>query len=150
MSNLAGPFTEFSLHSDFINRRKQYANIPFTFFGPISKWIWAFIFMGTNIVTGYFGFDPLVSLTPAFAAQPYWWKIVWLEVSSFSIRIKYFLIWCFQNGNVYASGYCYNGIDEKGNHKWDRVIPLDPTKIEFGTTIREVMDNWHHCSSIWT
>ncbi len=116
---------------------------------PFLNWIWAFIFIGVNLSLTRLGFYPEWVLDPEFAKEPFWWKMVWLDIVSFNIWTKYYIPWTFQNGNVHASGYCYNGLDNKGNHKWDKVIPLDVMRVEFGKTFWEVMDNWHHCTSIW-
>jgi len=57
MSNLGGPFSEFTLYMDFINLRKQYANIPRTLLNPFLTWSVGFIFIGLNIVINKAGFD---------------------------------------------------------------------------------------------
>jgi len=52
---------------DFINLRKQYANIPLTIVKPFLTWSVGFAFIGLNLLIFGNGFEPQVALLPAFA-----------------------------------------------------------------------------------
>lgn len=59
--------------------------------------------------------------------------MIWLDIAVFNIRFKYYAIWVKQNAVVSAAGYSFNGYNEDGKAKWDRVMAVDVKQVEFGT-----------------
>ena len=93
MSTLAGPFSEISNFLDFIHRRKNYQDIPFSFLHPIKTFILGFTFLGLNVWLNKLGFQPLQALESGFINHSYLWKMIWLDIAVFNIRFKYYTIW---------------------------------------------------------
>ena len=48
------------------------------------------------------------------------------------------------DASIRSCGAAYNGKDEKGNHKWDRIESLDLVKIETGYNVRDLKDVSNH------
>lgn len=95
MSNLAGPFTEFTQFMDFIHMRKAYANIPLTIVRPLLHFLMGFGFIGCNLLLTNLGFDSKQALEPSFKDYSYLWKVFWMDLTCLQIRFKYYVAWQF-------------------------------------------------------
>jgi hypothetical protein len=42
-----------------------------------------------------------------------------------------------------AGGFGLNGVDEKGQPKWDLLTNIKPFELETATSLKKVLDNWN-------
>ncbi|XP_073250226.1 lysophospholipid acyltransferase 6-like isoform X2 [Porites lutea] len=47
------------------------------------------------------------------------------------------------------AGLGFNGFDENGKAKWDRITNINILKFEFATNIKMVCDNWNISTALW-
>ena len=93
MSCLAGPFAEISNFLDFVHKRGNYSKVPFSVLHPLKVLLAGFAFLGSNVLLNSRGFNPLRALEPDFINEPYWWKVIWLDIACLNIRFKYYAVW---------------------------------------------------------
>ena len=67
-------------------------------------------------------------------SQALWKQYIYLSISFFCIRCKYYLAWALSDTVNIASGLGFEGFDEKGNSKWDLCKNIDVIKLE----VREI------------
>ncbi|PIO38567.1 hypothetical protein AB205_0181250, partial [Aquarana catesbeiana] len=48
-----------------------------------------------------------------------------------------------------AAGYGFNGLDEKGNPKWDLIYNLNIWNIEMASSFKMYVDNWNIQTAAW-
>ncbi|KAM3872876.1 lysophospholipid acyltransferase 5 [Diretmus argenteus] len=58
-------------------------------------------------------------LTDEYAAQPLWYRIVFVPIWAKIILYKYVSCWAIAEGVCILSGLGYNGVNEDGEHQWD-------------------------------
>lgn len=64
------------------------------------------------------------------------------------MRFKYYAGWCFSQSGVAATGLSYNGKNEEGKNKWDRVISCMPSN-ELSYDIRHKVECWNSSVQYW-
>lgn len=64
-------------------------------------------------------------------------------------RQKYYFAWKLGEAVNVSSGLGFNGYSEKGNAKWDLIDNADILKIEFATSIKELLDHWNKSTTNW-
>jgi len=73
--------------------------------------------------------------------------MMWLIL--FLVRCKYYFGWYAGESSFTACGFSYNGKDERGRNKWDRVINILPLGVELPRNMRQITDSWNICTAQW-
>ena len=73
---------------------------------------------------------------PEILSQPLWYRFIYYNLCCFSHRIFYYIAWTLADLVNNASGFGFNGYDEKGKAKWDlltnvNIIQLEVNKLLF-------------------
>lgn len=58
------------------------------------------------------------------------YKFCYLSVVTTLVRFKYYFAWTFADATCNNAGIGFNGYDQHGNAKWDRVSNIDIIKFE--------------------
>lgn len=62
--------------------------------------------------------------------SPMWFRVLYLYISAFCHRCKYYLAWVIADLVSNASGLGFNGYDEHGKAKWDLVTGVNIFNLE--------------------
>ena len=147
-SNIWGPFFEFRDYIDFIEENDRYANIPSSynetlrslFKGIVSLILWV-------VLPIYFNIYDLDS--EDMMNRPFIYKWLFSLVACFAYRTKFYVAWNINDGSIHLSGLSYNGKDEKGNAKFDRIMWWDLLGVELCTIPREGIRCWNTMTTEW-
>ncbi|KAJ7361776.1 Lysophospholipid acyltransferase 1 [Desmophyllum pertusum] len=77
------------------------------------------------------------------------WRITYSWISIVSIRMRYYFAFKLAEAVNNMCGLGFNGYDENGKAKWDRVTNVNILKLEFASNMKEVLDNWNICTVVW-
>lgn len=58
------------------------------------------------------------------------YKFCYLTIVTTLVRFKYYFAWMFADATCNNAGIGFNGYDERGNAKWDKVSNIDILKFE--------------------
>jgi len=82
-------------------------------------------------------------------SNPYWYVLGYNQVSLFLLRHRYYFAWVLGDAGCNAAGFGFNGLDAKGNQKWDLVLNLDYLAVEMPWNFRSAMTGWNKATSNW-
>ena len=63
--------------------------------------------------------------------------------------VKYMIGWCLMEVGPIASGLGFNGYDEKGKAKFDRVKSCNIYKLETSYKVKDFLANWNISVHHW-
>jgi len=144
---LPGPFFEFNDYIAFIDRsmfKETKGAIP-------SGSYWAFAKVWAKTVVLLAGVFLAFQHHPSFLfrkeefmlSMDLFTRWNYIMVTFMLLRCTYYSGWLMSQAAVILSGFGYNGLDEKGNPKWDRVQNIDVLTVEFGTSLKELIGAWN-------
>ncbi|CAF0937475.1 unnamed protein product [Brachionus calyciflorus] len=89
------------------------------------------------------------NIDPIILSSPFWYRILYLHFTCEGQRLYYYIPWTLSDAVNNASGFGFNGYDDKGESKWDLLTNINILELETSTSIKHVIDNWHIQSNIW-
>ncbi|KAF2076730.1 hypothetical protein CYY_001987 [Polysphondylium violaceum] len=150
---LAGPTIEITDYLNFtsgamFNDERLKGKAPASGFPAFKTFIRAiicfvFVFISGDYAPYYLATDAFRSYTGIFE------KIVRVHIHVALSRFKYYFGWYMGEGSAILSGIGFNGFDDKGDAKWDRITNVYPLRVEFASNIREVSTYWNIGTSDW-
>ncbi|XP_031836461.1 lysophospholipid acyltransferase 6 isoform X2 [Nomia melanderi] len=76
-------------------------------------------------------------------------KMWYLMIATMLVRFKYYHAWIFADAICNNSGLGYNGVDEKGQHKWDLYSNVDVYGFEMSLSLRDSIEHWNKGTNSW-
>ncbi|CAG8645127.1 6432_t:CDS:10 [Cetraspora pellucida] len=64
-------------------------------------------------------------------------------------NLSYYVIWLIAEGACILSGIGFNGYDENGNAKWNRVTNIDFIGYETADNIKQLLESWNMNTNKW-
>lgn len=61
----------------------------------------------------------------------------------------YLIGWCFMDAGAIAAGLGFNGFDEHGVAKFDRVLSCCVRNLEFSYQVKDFLANWNISAHLW-
>ncbi|KAG9307022.1 hypothetical protein G9A89_003073 [Geosiphon pyriformis] len=95
----------------------------------------------------YFPFE--WTLSEEYKHSPFLYRFFYLQIAAFCARFKYYLVWILAEGACILSGLGFNGYDEDGNAKWDRVTNVDVFAYETADNIKTLLEAWNINTNKW-
>jgi lysophospholipid acyltransferase len=145
---LVGPCFDFREYSDFIALRGDFENIPSSFVPGITTMLSGFAFMVVFVL-----FGPLANVKTYheqwYADLPFYRKVLYSDAGSFLIRTKYYTGWMLATSSCIMSGFSYNGKDDKGRDRWNRVVSVRPLDYECNDNVRDKLEAWNASIQTW-
>jgi len=83
-----------------------------------------------------------------FAQQTLFYRIIYYNVAVTLARFKYYSAWVLGQAAMNASGISFNGYDDKGNSKWDKIVAANP-KLELIGDPRTKIEFWNTYTQVW-
>eukprot|EP01122_Echinamoeba_exundans_P009905 TRINITY_DN3566_c0_g1_i1.p1 TRINITY_DN3566_c0_g1~~TRINITY_DN3566_c0_g1_i1.p1 ORF type:complete len:357 (+),score=67.06 TRINITY_DN3566_c0_g1_i1:495-1565(+) len=104
-------------------------------------------FIGNSLAPS---FPVTMMIEDSFLLNPLWKRMLLYLLAVELFYCKYYVVWWLGEGACALSGYSYNGKDEQGNHRWDRIRMVDLWKFKFGTSAnRDMVPAWNIPSHLW-
>lgn len=83
------------------------------------------------------------------ASEPFYWRVIFGWISATVAKLRYFFAFKVAEAVNNMSGLGFNGYDENGKAKWNRVTNINILKVEFATSMKMVCDNWNISTALW-
>ncbi|KAF2354981.1 Membrane bound O-acyl transferase MBOAT, partial [Trinorchestia longiramus] len=64
-------------------------------------------------------------------------------------RHLYYTAWLLAEAACNMGGLGYTGLDKQGRHTWQGASNVDIVGVEFGTSLRVILDSWNSKTVIW-
>ncbi|RNA20895.1 membrane-bound O-acyltransferase domain-containing 2-like [Brachionus plicatilis] len=77
--------------------------------------------------------------------SPIWFRIFYMYMTVLTRRFNYYFAWVFADIVHNASGFGYNGYDQK----WDLITNVKIFSLETSTSIKSFIDNWNIQTRLW-
>ena len=143
-----GVFIEFSEYKRFIEMKGEYMNIPNTII-PTLKNIAYGMLCFTLYVLGTFYFPFGYCFTEEYDKELMWYKIFYLYMAFTLRRFFYHCAFQFTTAANVSCGLGYNGVTEKGEHRWDKYIGIYTLACETTISINEFLRDWNNRVHKW-
>jgi lysophospholipid acyltransferase 1/2 len=151
LSILAGPSVTYKEYDDFITGKnitccqQELTNEPNPLLPMGKKFISAVVFMLLFALNGN-RLDKSLVLDPDLQVHTRFINIV---IFCFIIRCQYYFTFLIVESVCNAGGLGFNGLDDKGNEKWDLAQGIDIINFEFGLNVREQSIAWNKTTAAW-
>jgi len=83
------------------------------------------------------------------ASHSYFYVIGYLYLICFITRCNYYFAWILADSVSNLSGFGFNGYDEEGSAKWDKITNVNPLKCEWSSSLKVLTDNWNIGTAFW-
>lgn len=86
---------------------------------------------------------------PEFTHHGFFYKmflIIWFASLQ---RQKYYFAWKLGEAVNTSAGLGFNGYDDRGDARWDLIDNADIWKVEFSTSLKELLDYWNRSTMFW-
>ncbi|CAH3149333.1 unnamed protein product [Porites lobata] len=83
------------------------------------------------------------------STQPFYWRVIYGWISATVAKLRYYFAFKVSEAVNNLAGLGFNGFDENGKAKWDRITNINILKFEFATNIKMVCDNWNISTALW-
>ncbi|CAI2174231.1 19062_t:CDS:2 [Funneliformis geosporum] len=130
------------------NNNNDKYHVPNGFIPAMSKlsfgifWILCLVTLGNK-----YPFDWTV--TEEFKNISFLDKLFYIQLASFCARFKYYIVWLVAEGSCILSGLGFNGYDENGNEKWNRVSNVDIIAYETADNVKTLLESWNMNTNKW-
>jgi len=149
---LAGPAFEMQEYLSFtnlevFNDKHAKGKIPSTIIPALIKLGSSLILFCGVILSGYYSIDWM--FTRDFDALFFINRYLYMGFSVSLVRYKYYFGWKIAEGGANACGLGYNGVDDKGKYKWDRISNANVLKVEIPENMSAITGNWNIATAKW-
>ena len=148
-ATISGPWYEFKDFDTFIKLEGDFKSIPSTLRPAFRRYMDAWLCVAVGTLFDHF-FPNAFMLSDEFASHSLVWKIAysWGTLKNMMYR-TYMVGWCLMEVGSLASGLSFNGLDDKGDPKWDRVKSCNIYKLETSWQVKDFLANWNMSAHNW-
>lgn len=143
-----GPSLEYRQFQDYLDRNKQYADVPDRLKRVGTTFAEAMFHLFVYLVI-YLQFFPADFLATEAYQQMSWLScLLYTWISITAIRCKYYAAWKLSSCGIDASGISYSG--GAPNHPtWNLVETCNPYQVESSVHVRDKIRNWNVSVQLW-
>ncbi|KAM3588536.1 Lysophospholipid acyltransferase [Umbelopsis sp. WA50703] len=94
-------------------------------------------------------FSFFACLEPTFNELPFWQRFLFVQAAAFFARVKYYAVWLLAEGACVLCGLGFNGYDQNGRAKWNRVSNIRPWTYETAESVKVLLENWNMRTNVW-
>jgi len=146
---ISGPWYEFKDFDNMIKLTGDFANVPSTWRPAVRRYIEAWLCVAVGSLFDSYCPTSFYT-TDAFASKSLLYKIGFSYGSLKGMMYKTYMVgWCLMEVGPIASGLSFNGYDEKGNPKWDRVKSCHIWNLETSFKVKDFLANWNMSAHNW-
>ncbi|KAL9962970.1 hypothetical protein ACROYT_G032129 [Oculina patagonica] len=151
---LAGPVCTFREFNDFIDGsdirpKKPGEKEPSPLMDVIKKLSSGFLCMYILYLTDADYSIPKNADPKFIASEPFYWRVIYGWISATVSKLRYYFAFKVAEAVNNMCGLGFNGYDDNGKAKWDRVTNINILKVEFATSMKMVCDNWNISTALW-
>ena len=161
-TSVIGPSFEFSDFKNFINKEKEYKDIPFfkAFLAAINEFFNAIILIVIFLIGSRY-FEPYWMATDDFGAKGWLYKIFYISATMTTYSCKYYIAWKFTECGTVMSGLGYNPTkaivtsEDKSTktevtiHNFDKIFSIKIYAIEVLPNPKDKIRNWNYSVHMW-
>ncbi|KAJ2721543.1 Lysophospholipid acyltransferase [Coemansia sp. Benny D115] len=100
------------------------------------------------LVGGRVSFMQCVS-SPAFLQRGPLGRSLWMMAAGLSARSAYYAAWKLSEGACVLAGLGFQGVDAEGKVQWSSVANVHIWGVEFGTSLKQLVDSWNVGTNTW-
>eukprot|EP01017_Pseudomicrothorax_dubius_P045036 TRINITY_DN7713_c0_g3_i1.p1 TRINITY_DN7713_c0_g3~~TRINITY_DN7713_c0_g3_i1.p1 ORF type:complete len:340 (+),score=78.33 TRINITY_DN7713_c0_g3_i1:41-1060(+) len=146
-SSILGPVHPFYVYNEFIQIQGVYKNIP-SCAKRVATLLAKTVFFTVLGITLDSKFNVTSLLTKEFAEKNILEQQFYMIFIAMLLRFRFYAGWTIAQANVTLAGLPYDGNDENGQPKWERMITVH-TSHELKTTVKERVATWNTAISLW-
>ena len=142
-----GVFFEFSDYKRWIERKKEYANVPSPII-PSLKWLAVALscLAVYTVANQHFYVEFCWSKEYLDCSYPY--RVFYYFVAMTVKRFFYYNPFTMTTGAIVASGLGYNDV-KNGEHQWDKIVSVYIWEVESSASPIEMLRFWNHQVHLW-
>lgn len=148
---LTGPWSDFTDYIEFTNRKMfkaENGKIPISFKFMLKRFLMAAVALIGFVLSDIY--PVTLTISEEFMTFPFWKRFLLLIFVVELFYCKYYVVWWLGEACCSLIGISYNGRDEKGRVKWDRIKMVNIVKFKFARNIvRDMVPNWNMMSQHW-
>ncbi|ORX56788.1 MBOAT-domain-containing protein [Hesseltinella vesiculosa] len=80
---------------------------------------------------------------------PLWQKLLSIQLVALVTRCKYYAVWLLSEGACVLCGFGFNGYEDDGKPRFDRLTNINVLKCELSQSVKELGDNWNMAANRW-
>ncbi|TPX60488.1 hypothetical protein SpCBS45565_g07502 [Spizellomyces sp. 'palustris'] len=147
---LVGPANDFIEYRRFTRGEPPFDKIP-----PRGLPAFKTLLVGLFTIGIYTKFSEPLShygaITPEFMKQPFWFRLLYINLAGNVVRCKYYGAWKLAEGACIISGIGYLGPCPRNPAKmlFSRVQNADPLRLELAQSPREYIGAWNQQTGKW-
>ncbi|XP_029195740.2 lysophospholipid acyltransferase 2-like isoform X1 [Acropora millepora] len=151
---LAGPLCTFKEYNDFIDGtdvkpKDSSHEEPSPLYDVLTKTLSSLLCMCFLMLTGSH-FPISRNGDPDFINSHHLaWRYAYAYISLAGIRMRYYFAYKLAEAVNNIAGFGFNGYDENGKATWNLMTNVNILKLEFATSMKEVLDNWNINTALW-
>ncbi|KAL5014016.1 hypothetical protein ScPMuIL_008286 [Solemya velum] len=94
---------------------------------------------------------PVTNNSDAVFIRDHGWiyRLLFMLASMILARAKFYISWTLADAVNNASGFGFNGYDEKGKPRWDLITNIKILKLEFAMSTKTFIENWNIQTTVW-
>jgi lysophospholipid acyltransferase len=93
-------------------------------------------------------FEATNMIHPEFISQPWWYRTLYVHMSNFVSRAKYYFAWMIAEGSYVIIGLGFR-LSSARKPLWDRLENINPIRIETITDFRLLVSQWNVTTNQW-
>lgn len=128
------------------NTKKYY--VPNGFVPSMGKLLFGLFWVVCTYLLGK-KYDTDWILTKEYQSKSLFNRLLFIQISAFCARFKYYIVWLLAEGSCVLSGIGFNGYDGKGNAKWDRVSNINVIAYETADNPKHLLEAWNMNTNKW-
>lgn len=131
---------------------RQASLVPGALAGRKRRSLKLFILSTLSLVL-YFLFHPTFNIQNIISndqiSKPFWYRLLFLHISVFVERLKYYFVWCMAEGSLVLLGLGFVYDSKRNQGKWDGCSNVNLIKIETSSDVRQLVAEWNICTNKW-
>ncbi|CAG8601371.1 12798_t:CDS:10 [Ambispora leptoticha] len=148
LSQINGQILDKQKDDDNDDEKKNLYYIPNGFYPAMQKLMFGLFWIALNMLMAK-DFTIEWTLSEEFKKRSFLYRFYYIQIAAFCARFKYYVVWLIAEGACILSGLGFNGYDDKGNVKWNRVTNIDVIAYETADNIKTLLEAWNMNTNKW-
>ncbi|KAJ1343420.1 hypothetical protein BSLG_002009 [Batrachochytrium salamandrivorans] len=146
---LIGPTFSYVDYDDYIHRRGDFKDIPDPYIPTMECLASTFIPLLVVIKMAPY-YNPWLLLDFDFISEKSFIQLLsYLIITGITSRCGFYVFWKLAESACIYTGFGFNGYDEAGYAKWNRLDNCDMISIEFAANPRAMLASWNKNTALW-
>eukprot|EP00128_Syssomonas_multiformis_P011090 Colp12_sorted_trinity150504_noHs@21343 len=148
---LVGPQYPYKRHREFVEGTLFDKTMPIPWAYVLNRMGLSFVYLGLNTVFAVvMGYTYAHMMTPEFNELPFYVKFFYVVFVGKVALSKYIGVWLLAHGSCVVSGVTYDGKDESGRVKWNRLENCLPRRYETSLSLQGLIESFNINTNLWS